>query len=216
MTNRSDCVLIQQASGPYKALLVLTVQRHLAYCEMMDMDYWPIFGEARAAYHRTLPHFDRVSLIRTALEAGYKGVIWLDADCVILGTDDMREAIPERGIGALWCESEWSDPEQYNHWCTGALYFHNSKTVEDFVSSWICCEHVEHGWQDQHAFNGIVRNMYTNIVKPISRHWHTILPDFPPEDDRVPQVVAFHGYGDLQQRYNAMEALFTGQAEGPL
>lgn len=219
MNNRSDCVIIQQASGDYIPLLQLTVSRHLSYCQMHEMDYWPIFGEARPAtiehFANQMPHYDRVFLINQALEAGYEKVIWLDADCVILGNEDMRAGVPRYGIGALWCEAQWGDPEQYDHFCTGALYVAECG-AKVFLATWLYTDEKKHGWVDQHPFNLLTREeRFKDVVKPISRHWHAIMPNFLPEDESVPQVVAFHGYGDLEQRLNAMQALF-GQHEGQI
>lgn len=215
MNHRSDCVLIQQASGDYKPLLELTVGRHLAYCRLHNMDYWPIFGEARSRLSKTLPHYDRATLLETALEAGYKKVIWLDADSVIYGGDDMREAVPHRGIGALWCEGKW-EPPMYDHFCTGVLYVRNSAESRFFMRVWKETDCKNHGWQDQHAFNQMLSTFEwaKGFVKKIDRHWHTILPNYPPLDSRPPAVVAFHGYGDLETRLQCMRSLF-GQEVRP-
>jgi hypothetical protein len=184
---------------------------------MHEMDYWPIFGEARPSlcggfFKNQPPHYDRVYLISVAIKAGYESIIWLDADCVILGCEDMRRGVPDddrSAIGALWCEAEWADPEQYNHWCTGALYI-KANWAADFIGAWIKQDFMGHGWIDQHAFNLVSRDKYfKDVVTPISRHWHAILPNFLPEDDSTPQVLALHGYGTLEQRLETMRLLFT-------
>lgn len=208
MNCRSDCVLIQQASGSYKPFLELTVARHLAYCMMHNIDYWPIFGEARSVDSPHLPHFDRVTLIQMALEAGYDKVVWMDADCVIIREEDFRAAVPEYGIGISWNAGDWIEP-LYDHWCTGCMYLKNSEPVREFVRCWQASQAETHGWQDQHAFNNLSQAWVGRICFDIPRRWHTILPSYPCPENETPNVIAFHGYGDLQKRYDTMQALFT-------
>jgi hypothetical protein len=212
MSNRADTVLIQQASGNYKALLALTAPFHIEYCERHGLDYWPIFGETQYVSHRPLAHYNRVSLLLTAFQAGYKQAIWLDADCVLnwQSEEDIRGGVPASGMGVLWCAGDWHDPSLYDHWCTGALYVQNDLRTHDFLHKWLWTADDEgHGWVDQHSFNNLAKDKeFQGMMKPLSRKFHSILPNYPPEDDTIPLVVAFHGYADLQGRYDAMSALF--------
>lgn len=69
MSERKDAVLIQWSSGPYKDWLKLGMNRHLAYAERVEMDYWCLFGETRPEQPIRPVNYEKAHLIRQALLA---------------------------------------------------------------------------------------------------------------------------------------------------
>lgn len=205
---RSDCVLIQQASGPYKELLELALPHHLAYVKRHGMDYWPIFGEARDAGYALHPYWDKVALINQAFDAGYERVIWLDSDALIIGDDDLREAMPQDGIGAVWHSLDWGDSQLYDHFNAGVIYL-SGKQSEDFAYRWYGNAMMDggndHPWHDQHVLNEMAKRE-PGIVQEIDKRWHSTYPYQMSDDLPGIQVMAWHGYGNIATRKAAMQA----------
>lgn len=200
---KSNAVLIQQASGEHMQMLRLTYHLHSLYCERHGIDYWAFFGEPVDLEGRA-PNWCRVKLMQMAQVAGYQFIIWLDADCLIVGDTDLREACVEPGFNMTWCDmSAWKSEALYDHWNTGAIYFNarlpsESKSLLHF---WWHESDKGHGWADQHAFNLAANKHLISAPHALDRKWNSIYPEFlSPE----PVVMAWHGYGDTALRCAAM------------
>lgn len=76
-------LIIQFASGQSIPLLELTHRRNELYSLKFDVDYQVTVG--RGIYNAP-PNWQKIPLIRQALEYGYGEVCWLDTDAVIVDT----------------------------------------------------------------------------------------------------------------------------------
>lgn len=205
MSERKDAVIIQQSSGPYVEWLKLGMNRHLAYAEAHGFDTWFIFGEARPLSLGRPVNWEKAHLIHQALLAGYETVIAMDSDVQIVGDEDLRNAVPAEGIGAVWhVMEEWGAPHCYDHWNVGVLYLRSSALVLSFVEAWLDVRHEGHEWFDQHAFNTLAKQPpYEGLIVEIDRRWHSTIPHHASSDPN-PVVVAWHGGGSIEARAKAM------------
>jgi hypothetical protein len=213
MSHRKDAVIIQWSSGPYKQWLRLTMQRHLDYAERHQMDCWLLFGEARPEHPLRPVNYEKAHLIRQALLAGYETIIAMDSDVLIVGNEDLRNAVPEQGFGAVWHAMEdWGSDHGYDHYNIGVLYVRSSNLVMQFINDWLCAEDAGHPWRDQHIFNQLCWTpRYQSIVQQIDRRWHSTIPNHASEDPN-PQVVAWHGGGSVEARLQAMQDYLSERA----
>lgn len=200
-------IVIQWAAGKHEKLLRLTESAHRAYCLKHQLDYRALYGVEHQVESRH-PFWTKVYLIREALGENYDFVVWLDADALIVGDEDLRAAVSE-GIGARWCVLDWEkiSPLAYNHFNCGVLYLRNSPAVRDFVRRWLDTSDEGHPWADQHVFNQITSGTESPdeglpLVGALDAKWHSIHPHF--EAEGLPFVVAWHGYGTVEDRYRAM------------
>lgn len=209
---RSDCVLIQQASGDHKRLLALTQHLHNQYCERHQIDYWCFYGCPVDIGDRA-PNWPRVKLMQQAQAAGYTFIVWLDADCLIVGDADLREACARPGFNMTWHDmSAWKQEGIYDHWSTGAVYIKSYKSLAVDLDAWWDRSDEGHGWADQNAFNLVARDMAIRAPHSIDPKWNSIHPHFlSPE----PAVMAWHGFGDVDLRYRAMAAEINKRAPNP-
>lgn len=209
--SRKNGAIIQQASGDYRRLLELGLHRHLGYAQEYGFDYWPIFGEMRPTPNRHV-YWEKPYLIRRAIEAGYTYIVAADSDVLITGTEDLRDAFPESGFGAVWHHMDvWGCPRAYDHFNIGVLYVRADRHSEYFVEEWIDQGDSDHYWHDQHAFHQLCHSdHYAGIVTEISRRWHST-PAFPAAHEEQIQVRAWHGCGSVEARQQAMEAYIRGR-----
>lgn len=209
----NDAVLIQQASGSHTYLLNLIVKDHAQYCLNHDFDYWPIYGSALTGKDRDRHAFwNKVALLRNAVEAGYKYIVWLDSDCYIADScRDLREACPEDGFGLTWhAKPEWPESKDcYDHFNCGAVYFSNGTEAQRLLNLWWKASDDGHFWHDQHAFNKNALENYRKVwrkeppVYAIGCEWNSV----PFEEFRHPDpiVAAWHGCQvDISLRMDAM------------
>lgn len=210
-----DALLIQQSDGVHAYLLSATLADHAAYCRRFDFDYWPIFGTALTGKDACRHAFwNKVSLLRKAVEAGYRYIVWLDSDCWIEDDRrDLRDACPEDGLGLVWHgKGEWVEgPECYDHWNCGAVYVGNGVQAERLLKQWWNSPDDGHCWHDQHAFNVHAVPGYEKLWRkpaPITKlgfEWNAV--PFEPFAHERPVVAAWHGYSHLiEERLNAMQA----------
>ncbi len=212
--NRKDAVIIQNACENSQPLLDLTLNIHREYCIRHDFDYWPIFGRFMPDNLGKEGVWEKTYLIRLALEAGYEKVIFLDCDCLIVTDEDLREACPPNAIGCTWHASKdgWksADPEGkynlYDHFNIGAMYISNCEDVRRFVEEWWNTNPGTHCWSGQHAFmlaggNWGMSDDRGCLAKIDTRYNST----FPEQMSEQPAVMAWHGYGNLPTRYQAMK-----------
>jgi len=203
---KHDCCLIQIACGDQSCLMELTMRRHAEYCARHEIDYRLTIGEQTTQACFIEKWFEA---IMGAVEEGYSHVVFLDADCFIVADRDLREGCPKRGIGLTWHDNpNWKDDRLYDHFNIGALYITNGaavrKRLREWRSQWSRGDYALHPWGHQHLFN----KSYSDVAVKISHAWNST-PYYP---DPAPFVMAWHGYGDMAQRYDAMREAVEGAA----
>ncbi len=194
-----DTVVIQRAepmpSYQYDAMLALTQARHAAYCMLHRCEYdGQIIKSER--YNIIQGGWEKIALIHEAMQKGYKNIIWLDADTLIVDTNTpLTDAIRPGKIGACWHRIP-----QLNHWNVGALYISNTPETQAFIAEWLAQPNPNNGWNEQGVFNRLA--MKSKAVETISDRWNATL-NYSMVPDAV--VLGYHGYADSQGRLQAMK-----------
>jgi len=189
--------IVIQCCTPYPgvAMMELTKERHQQYCEKYDLDFQYFVGKMLDRPIET-GGWDRIALVRRALEKGYEYVAWLDPDTMIYDFEtDLRKAFQVGKIGACWHRIP-----QLDHWNTGVFYVHNTQETRDFVDTWLNTYPAPRdGWLEQGVFNRMARQGRTVVT--ISDKWNATL-----NVNMVPDavVLGFHGQGNTEQRIKLM------------
>lgn len=204
---KNNGIILQQATGNHCALLSLSHTQHARYAATHAFDLWPIYGEVKGCEGRH-PFWAKVALIKQAIRAGYRFIVWLDADTLIVTEEDLRSACPDGGIGMTYHSMDWGEGTlAYDHHNAGALYMEVTPETEAFVRCWWETPDGGHPWGDQHAM------MQTALLWPqigekkpapvvtIDHRWNST-EHFPGDN---PAVLAWHGYGGVQDRLRAMQ-----------
>jgi len=139
--------LLQNASGAYVPLLRATFDHHRRYCERHNILYLPTFGRVRERD----PKWDRFPLLGQLCEES--AVVWLDADCVIVGDADLREmfnGVSHIGM-AKYTDIGWKD--WGFHWNSGVMAVRDTFTAWQFIQRVWAIGQLEnaHGWVNQPA-----------------------------------------------------------------
>jgi hypothetical protein len=187
----TDGVLIQQASGEWTPMLELTVGRHGDYCARHGLTYWPVLG--RVQFRRSA-HWDKLVLIRHALELGFPTVAWLDSDTLIVRDEaDWRGALDPSGgpLGCVWhpAHAETGAPE---HWNTGVMFIRNTPRVREFFARvWEQGPLGDHTWHEQARIMALLPE-FPGLVQRLDDRWNS-LPLINESPD--PVIKAWHGHG---------------------
>lgn len=203
MSMNDYAVLIQQIYPDTEGvrLMELNRERNTAYCAAHGFDYWHRIENSLPDTDPLKGSWAKIELIRRGLEAGYKSVVWLDADTLIRDMDtDLRDAITPGHISACWHRIP-----QLHHWNVGALYLSNTERVRAFVAEWLTYyPGINDGWLEQGVFNRMA--MHSDIVLTASDRWNATI-NFTEVPDAV--VLGYHGAGDTKQRYELMKEVLT-------
>lgn len=192
----NDAIIVQQGSGLYADMLDITHGLHRKYAERHDMDFLSAYRESSPAMEMG---WSRWHLLRWALSS-YQFVFWLDADCAIVGDDNLRDACMA-DISMMWGQVG-GEPAHYN---SGAMYMRGTDNMqalagrmidyspvarlESFTGPW----HGENGRVtcDQYTLNEMCRSQRWG---PLFAHaddcWNS-MPHYNPVDN--PVVLAWHG-----------------------
>jgi len=184
-------------SGCMHDMLRLTYQRHAAYARSHNYDYWHIMG---SVYPDMIGGgWDKIELIRRALEAEYEFVAWVDADAAVLDFEhDLTEALTVGEFGA--CVHDPARSEYLKmlnvpaHCNVGVTYWRNTELTRKFVAEWFATYPGEQRWKEQGSFNELIKrpeyaavfetcadtwNATVNVnevTNPIVKGWHGIVP----------------------------------------
>lgn len=205
----NNALLIQQClsvggytgawSGIFCDMLRLTQQRHAAYARAWKFDYQLLYGDADGRMAGGA--WDKVVLVKQALERGYPYVVWMDTDAAIMDFDtDLRTALPDGiGIGAVVHDPATSEflrgcVDVKRHYNVGVLYVRNSERTLEFFTAWLKAHPGPARWMDQGAFNELIEDeRFTGLVgqvpdrfnatvnvnmvdKPAVMGWHGVMP----------------------------------------
>jgi hypothetical protein len=196
-----NAVLIQQIYPDTEGvkLLEMNVTRNREYCRMHNFDYWYRFENCLPGSDPLKGSWSKVELMRQALAAGYRYVIWLDADTLIYDFNtDLRLGVVPEHIGACWHRIP-----QLHHWNVGALYLSNTGRVRDFIGDWLAAyPGANDGWMEQGVFNRLA--MQSDIVQTISDRWNSTI-HYTEVPDAV--VLGYHGAGTTKERADLMQTV---------
>ena len=196
----NDAILIQHVTGGYEGanMYKLTTPRNIEYCLKHKMDYeLMIAGETIGA-----GDWEKVRLMRVAMELPYKYVIWLDCDTIIIDMKaDLRDGCPPGKIGA--CRHVLTNPPysiNLDHLNVGAIYISNCEETRKWMDYWLegFPGFPEAPWFEQGEFNKRAGDM----VVPIDAKWNATGQVNPSPN---PVVLGFHGQGkDIRERFELM------------
>jgi hypothetical protein len=195
----NDAVIIQQVypGRGYEPLIELTRQRNVDYCAAHNFDL-QIVIDGVIDVPVDLGGWSKVELVRRALVAGYRYVVWLDADAVIKNLlADLRDALPAGGIGCVWHRNS-----MYDHWNVGVMYFRNTKGTLDFIREWQAQAPGVDQWHEQSIYNSMANDIkWACVIRTLDPIWNSTTVNAPCDN---PVIMAFHGCGDAQKRLNLM------------
>ena len=198
----NDAIIIQQVyqEGSYLDLALVTIPNCLAYAKKHSFDYEFSYGDIVPEWDMLCGGWAKLALISGALQRGYKYVVWLDVDALIVDMDaDLREACPE-GIGMVIHHSP--NP----HYNIGCMYMTNSQEVKEFVNywmSWYPGPTFKGSWHEQAILNLLSQTPAGQIVKEIDCKWNSTKAGHCHTNRAV--VEGFHGEGSPEQRLAKMQ-----------
>jgi hypothetical protein len=193
--------------GMFYDMLRLTFPRHAAYARAHSFDYWCILGDE---HDEKLPTgaWDKIHLMRRALERGYEFVAWLDTDAAIADMDcDLRDALPaDKLIGACLHDPAKSEylrsldvPAHFN---VGVMYLRSHPRTVEFIEDWLGRHPGHPRWQEQGAFNEMVLEpKYADLFTQIDDKWNATVNVNPVA---VPNVIGWHGIMPVEKRLALM------------
>lgn len=195
----NNALLIQHCSADWDGinLLKVTAARNLEYCSTHQFDFeMLISGDSPKS-----GDWEKVKLLRIAMELPYEFIVYLDADTVIVDMQaDLRDGCPPEKIGA--CRHILTSPP-YNvnldHLNVGALYISNCEATRKFMDKWLegAPGTSAPAWWEQGVFN----NINDGTVAVIDDKYNATGKVNPSPN---PVVLGFHGQGDVRTRFNLM------------
>lgn len=194
----NNAILLQHAYGDYIPMLEYCIPFHQDYAEKFSFDYLPKIGGKK--FPIELQVWERVELIINALASGYKSIVWVDTDALIVTKSvDMREAC--KGIGCIWDVTN----QPVAHFNTGAIYIENTPEVVEFCNKWIGrCPGKKHSFYEQGEYNYLLK-FFPGLGRTLSDKWNSYVANPVPMDEMV--VRAWHGEQDAKYRLGQMKLL---------
>jgi hypothetical protein len=206
----NNAVVIQQAYrgrqwiGSFIPALELVEPIHFAYCKKWSIDYMSVIGEVRADYLPNQGGWAKIELVRQALAKGYKYVMWVDADAMIVDINtDLRAGCPE-GVGMVLHNGRGTPGPHLN---VGVMLVKNSDRVKAFYEE-LASRYpgtTDFPWYEQGEANKMAKDpKWQDVVFQIDNKWNSCLWANTHVDDAV--IEAWHGMGDPAQRTAQMQA----------
>lgn len=182
-------VLIQQASGRYVPMLELTARHHRGYCAQHGISYWALAGEVQSS---RAAHWNKIALIRRALDDGFDTVAWLDADTLIVDrARDIRTALNGEGPLGMAIHASPGFTADY-HYNSGVMIMRNTPGVQAFFEAvWREGPVAGTHWQEQARILELIRRT-PGIVQALDSHWNATAGLAPVSN---PIIKAWHGAG---------------------
>ncbi len=191
--SRPRTLLIQQAAGEFCAMLNLSYRRHAEYVRRHGLDFWCIHGEPQT----TRPCvWNKILLIRQALDLQYPLIIWLDADTLIIRLEkDLRAACTEFScIGMCRHPLPWGD--QPWHFNAGIIFVRNCELAREFFGRIWKAGPSNHPWDEQARIMECVHQLPA-AVQALSNKWNATEGMTPMQK---PIIKAWHGAGNAAVR----------------
>lgn len=205
-----DAVIIQHVykrhewteNEPYHAALDLVYKRHLAYADKWNMDYLVVRGEVRVDFKPNNGGWAKLELVRMALADGYKFIIWIDADAMIVDMDtDLREGCPE-GLGMVLHTGPGTPGPHLN---VGVMLIQNTPRVRALVDEWLTRYPgtTEFPWYEQGEAHKLARDpKWQDVIIQIDSKWNSCIYAGTHVDNAI--IEAWHGMGNGAMRLAQM------------
>jgi len=215
---KSNVVIIQScvpANGlPFDEALEWLKPIHGVYAEKWGYDY---MASSEPVINTEDPNFsyawNKVPLLKQALNVGYEYAIWIDHDCVIVDFDTaLVDAFDEEGAEIMMCVHP-GFPQQglYSHFNAGVMMVHNSERTKRFLD--LVWERRYHGpvWFEQDVMNELYSDFeWMDIVGVMSDKFNST-PNANQVEDKDVVIAAFHGvgtYNDVNVRLGYMKQFY--------
>jgi hypothetical protein len=199
-----NACIFQRASKAYAPMLDVTHDLHTAYARRYHMDFMPVrmTDEHRAWY---LWHMARLLL------GEYEYVFLIDADAAIVDDVDLRNAIVDKPMAAMWGGIA-GEPKHFN---MGVVYLQRDPATLAFIDHLLTYEpHIDvmttDAWHseggrivgDQWRCNELLRDNYADHITALGPHWNSI---FRYSQVLEPVVMAWHSVMPLTERTAQMQ-----------
>jgi hypothetical protein len=204
----NDGVIIQQAynkhewNDDYHPALELVRERHQAYADKWKFDYLVVFGEVRLDWEVSHGGWAKLELVRQMLAKGYKYVVWVDADAMIVDMNtDLREGCPE-GLGMVVHNGAGTPGPHMN---VGVMLMQNSERVRAFFDEWVTRYPgtTEFPWYEQGEAHKMAHDpKWAGVVIEIDKRWNSCVYAETHVNNAV--IEGWHGMGTPAQRTEQM------------
>jgi hypothetical protein len=187
------------ADSDHARLLEFCEPYHTEYAVAHQMDYRALYGPE---HYNGGGDWLTLRLTLQALEDGYKYVIKLDADALIVRNDvDLREAC--KGVGA--CFDRLNVQQHYN---TGVMYFENTPEVIDFLKLWLSLAPGTawngYQWGEQGELNKLAADH--PVVQTLANKWNCYAGT-PCYEENEAVVIAYHGPNTIDYKLADMKRI---------
>ncbi|MEX0677441.1 MAG: class I SAM-dependent methyltransferase [Pirellulales bacterium] len=185
---RNKGVLIQLATGQHRELLENTRAHHRSYAQRHGLDY--CYAESNPAAPKRAG-WGKISLILSAMRAGYERIVWLDADAVILDTNVNLAELTDQGIGMV------KHPNPL-HWNSGVVIVVRSSATEKFFEAVHREPENTSAWMEQLAINSLAeRTEFAGLLVELAAAYNTTPGAV---TSHSPVVIAAHGLPHCERR----------------
>ncbi|MDB5342078.1 MAG: hypothetical protein JWP89_455 [Schlesneria sp.] len=201
---RSNIVVLQFGNGVARDMLNVTEPIHQAACARYGYDFV-------VEYLPKLPRhacWEKVRMVKDAIDKGYEHIVWIDADALWLGDrpllDCWENAPQDAWLAATYHDAPGSGPgHHYDHFNLGVIFLRNrTEFVREFVKKWLDAPDENHPWREQHAFHSVVPQ-HREQFYALDHAWNSVqwLSQYRAQE---PHIVAWHGqghraYGEIRQ-----------------
>lgn len=191
-----DNLIIQSIDKNYARYLNLSLPVHSQYAQECAADYWFLLGNVDPYVH---PAWNRIKMILDAFDAGYKRVVWIDADALVVKFEDNIFAIGGEDEGnypihLMWAGMEWKGEDSYNDGVIVADNHDESRKMFEWV--WdkrrepLLPHHVPSLWESNWLLDYALDNRDKIEYLHPKWNWMPFADNIPREDAAI---MAWHG-----------------------
>lgn len=189
-------ILLQQGRAEYQPLLDFAEGLHRAYAERHRIEYLRYDGPVAAGW----PGFwDQIALLRALFGAGARRIYWLDADALLVGDDDLREALGDYDVAMC------RHPGPPEHWNIGVSLWANSTPMRHLLRAALERGPGAWPWYQQAIVNELLAGECAGLqVGRLDDRWNAtvVLGHLATVAD--PVIVAWHGIRDVAEKLAGM------------
>ena len=186
-------------------MMRLTYQRHSAYASAHMFDFWRIEGSMYP--EMAGGGWEKIALIKKALELDYDFVAWIDADAAVMDFEvDLIDAIPEgKSFGTALHDAPWfKGLDILPHYNVGVTYWRNTELSRKFTAEWFAAYPGSKRWMEQGAFNELIdKDEYKDGFHTVDARFNATVNVNLVDN---PVVKGWHGIMPMEKRYGMMKA----------